>query len=169
MKRFRTNTMIFLIAILFSVILFYFMENPSFFSASILSLQDAQTMIANHRDLAYKNEKNILDVYLSETIKDINELSVSIVYDEENVEVDLDKIKTQTDYKLLSQTNGTLVLKFKNFNGKFDYGQSLFELAFVAKEPSILLSESTVLLLNWENKSMSVWCLNQNKDLHHGF
>ncbi len=169
MKRLRTNTIILLVAMLFSVALFYFVENPNLFSASILSLKDAQIMIENHRDLAYKNEHNVLDVYISDTIKDINENSVSIIYNELDVQIDLDKIKAQTDYEILSQTTGMLILKFKNFNWSFDYGQSLFELPFSGKEPSILLSESSVLLLNWENKSLSIWCLNQNKDSYHWF
>ncbi len=156
-------------AILFSLILFYFMENPVFFSASILSLQDAQTMTANHWDLAYKNEKNVLDVFVSDTIKNINELSVSIIYDDQDVQIDLDNIKQQCDYEIVSQMGWSLILKFKNFNWKFDYGQSLFELPFWGKEPSILLSEWSVLLLNWNNKTLSIWSLNQNKDSHHGF
>jgi len=157
------------VAILFSLVLFYFMENPVFFSASILSLQDAQTMIANHWDLAYKNEKNVLDVFVSDTIKNINELSVSIIYDDQEVQIDLDNIKQQCDYEIVSQMGWSLILKFKNFNWKFDYGQSLFELPFWGKEPSILLSEWSVLLLNWNNKTLSIWSLNQNKDSHHGF
>jgi ABC-type oligopeptide transport system substrate-binding subunit len=116
MKRLRTNTIILLVAMLFSVALFYFVENPNLFSASILSLKDAQIMIENHRDLAYKNEHNVLDVYISDTIKDINENSVSIIYNELDVQIDLDKIKAQTDYEILSQTTGMLILKFKNFN-----------------------------------------------------
>jgi len=79
------------------------MENPVFFSASILSLQDAQTMTANHWDLAYKNEKNVLDVFVSDTIKNINELSVSIIYDDQDVQIDLDNIKQQCDYEIVSQ------------------------------------------------------------------
>ncbi|HOG15159.1 MAG TPA: hypothetical protein PK674_01085 [Candidatus Absconditabacterales bacterium] len=145
------------------------MENPVFFSASILSLQDAQTMTANHWDLAYKNEKNVLDVFVSDTIKNINELSVSIIYDDQDVQIDLDNIKQQCDYEIVSQMGGSLILKFKNFNGKFDYGQSLFELPFGGKEPSILLSEGSVLLLNGNNKTLSIGSLNQNKDSHHGF
>lgn len=63
MKKFRTNVMIFLVAVFLSVVLFYFTENPSFFSASILSLQDAETMKANSWDIGYKNENKILDVF----------------------------------------------------------------------------------------------------------
>ena len=169
MWRFKTNVMIFLVAVLFSATLFYFMENPAFFSASILSLQDAQTMIKNHRDLAYKNEKNILDVYISDSIKEINELFVSIIYDHQNVQINLEKIKPQTDYEINSQTDWLLILKFKNFTWKFDYGQSLFELPFSGKEPSILLSESSVSLLNWEIKKLTIWSLKQNTDSYHWF
>jgi hypothetical protein len=45
------NAMIFLVAVLLSVVLFYFTENPNLFSASILSLQDSETMQANSWDI----------------------------------------------------------------------------------------------------------------------
>ncbi len=169
MNRFRTNTMIFLVAVLFSVVLFYFTENPSFFSASILSLQDAQTMKSNAWDIGYKNEKNILDVFVSDTLKDINHISVSIIFDEKDISIDLGKIKSQTNYEIMSETSWTIVLKFHNFDSSFDYWQSLFELPFVSDEPSVLISEWTILLLNWENGSLSIWLLNNDSDQYHWF
>jgi hypothetical protein len=169
MKRFRTNAMIFLVAVWLSLVLFYFTENPSFFSASILSLQDAQTMKANSWDIWYKNEKNILDVFLSDSTKDINYISLSIIYDASEIEINLDKIISQTEYEVLSNTQWVLVLKVINFNTDFDYWKSLFELPFSWKEPSILISEWSVILLNWENKKLSIWLLNQDIDDYHGF
>jgi len=51
MKRIKTNAMIFVVAVLLSVVLFYTTKNPDLFSASILSLQDAETIKAKSRDV----------------------------------------------------------------------------------------------------------------------
>jgi len=168
MKRFRTNAMIFLVAVLLSVVLFYFTENPNLFSASILSLQDSETMKANSWDIWYKNESKILDVFLAEWIKDINFVSLSVIYDEQDVFFDLQKIDSQTKYEVLSNEWWILVLKFTDFSN-YNYQKSLFELPFNGKLPSILLSEWAIMSLNWENKNLSIWFLNQNSDQYHWF
>jgi len=164
MGRFKTNVMIFLVAVLLSVVLFYFTENPVFFSASILSLQDSKTMEANAWDIWYKNEKKVLDVFLADWIKDINYVSLSIIYDESDVSFDINDISTQVDYEILSNTPGVIVLKFTKFSWDYHYKQSLFELPYNSNMPSILISEWIVALLNWENKSLSIWFLNQVSD-----
>lgn len=145
------------------------MENPNFFSASILSLQDAQTIKANAWDMAYKNEKNILDVFVSDTLKDIRQISISIIYDDQDNTIQLDKIKSQVDYEVLTETLGAISLKFINLNSGFDHQKSLFELPFLWETPSILISEWSILLSNWENKNLSIWLLNQNSDEYHWF
>ena len=42
-KRLRTNIIILVLAIICAVALFYFTENPGFFSASVISLQEADS------------------------------------------------------------------------------------------------------------------------------
>ena len=168
MKRFRMNAMIFLVAVLLSVVLFYLTENPNLFSASILSLQDSETMQANSWDIWYKNENKILDVFLAEWIKDINFVSLSVIYDEQDVSFDLQKIDSQTKYEVLSNEWGILILKFTDFLN-YNYQKSLFELPFNGSLPSILLSEWAIVSLNWENKNLSIWFLNQNSDEYHWF
>jgi hypothetical protein len=51
MKKLKTNIVIFLLAVVLSVSLFYITENTALFSASILSLQDAETIKAQSRDI----------------------------------------------------------------------------------------------------------------------
>jgi hypothetical protein len=72
-----------------------------------------------------------LDVYLDEKVDNLDYLTLSIVYDPDNVSFDVDDIDTQTDYKILSNEEGNLLIQFNNFSNKnFDYKNSLFTLKF---------------------------------------
>jgi hypothetical protein len=131
-------------------------------------LQDAETMQANSWDIWYKNENKILDVFLAKRIKDINYISLSVVYDQKDISFDLQKIDSQTKYEILSNDWWILVIRFYDFKN-YDYQKSLFELAFNWDLPSILLSEWAITQLNWENKNLSIWLLNQDSDIYHWF
>jgi hypothetical protein len=45
-------------------------------------------------------------VYLDEKVDNLDYLTLSIVYDPENISFDVDDIDTQTDYKILSNEGG---------------------------------------------------------------
>ena len=170
MKKLGTNVMIFIVAILFSVVLFYFTENPSFFSASILSLQDAQTMKANAWDIWYKNENSILDVFVSDDLKNIQKLSLTIFYDKDDVSFNFQEIDSQVDYQKISDNQDwILILDFSNFSSNYNYNNSLFELPFISTQAWVVLSEWVVSFANWKNKSLSIWLLNQHSDDYHYF
>ncbi len=166
-KRLKTNIIIFLIAISLAILLFFLSENTKIFSASVISLQEQEAMKENNRDLWYKNEWNILDVYLDEKVDNLDYLTLSIVYDPDNVSFDVDDIDTQTDYKILSNEEGNLLIQFNNFSNKnFDYKNSLFTLKFTWDNPSILISQANGFLFTWTDKLLSVWSLNQYKQTH---
>lgn len=166
-KRIKTNIIIFIIAIPIAFWLFILLENPKFLSASVISLQEQEAMKENNWDLWYKNEWNILDIYLDEKIDNLDYLTVSIAYDPDSVSLDLDNIDTQTEYKVLSNDDGNLLIQFNNFSNKnFDYKNSLFMLKFTGDNPSILVSQATAFLFTWVNRLLSVWSLNQYKQLH---
>lgn len=107
-------------------------------------------------------------MFLAEWIKDINYISLSIIYNEKDISFDIQKIDPQTKYEILSSEWSTLVIKFTDFEN-YNYKKSLFELPFDWKLPSILLSEWVVIPLNWENKNLSIWFLNQQGDEYHWF
>ena len=170
MQRFKTNIIIFWLAIVLSVSLFYVTENTSLFSASILSLQDAETIKAKSRDIWYKNEWNILDTFLSEQLQSISSITFSVIYDNENIDLNLAKLDSQTDYEIISDNEWGVVIKFTNFSGiDYDYKQSLFELPFTGDRwtlSKVLISEWMVNLFNWENKNLSIGLLNSETNTH---
>jgi len=171
MKRLKTNAMIFVVAVLLSIVLFYTSKNPDLFSASILSLQDAETIKAKSRDVWYKNEWNILDTFLSDKLQNISNITFSIIYDQDNTNLKLEKFDCQTNYEILSSEEGSIVIKFTNFSGiDYDYQQSLFELPFNWQMSKVLISEGMANLFNWENKNLSIWLLNSDDvDYHQTF
>ncbi|HKL44407.1 MAG TPA: hypothetical protein VJ892_03950 [Candidatus Absconditabacterales bacterium] len=171
MKRIKTNAMIFVVAVLLSVVLFYTTKNPDLFSASILSLQDAETIKAKSRDVGYKNEGNILDTFLSDKLQNISNITFSIIYDKENINLNLEKFDSQTEYEILSSQEGSFVVKFTNFSGiDYDYQKSLFELPFDGEMQNVLISEGMANLFNGENKNLSIGLLNSDDvDYHQSF
>ena len=170
-SRLKTNIIILILAIICAVALFYFTENPSFFSASIISLREAEEMKKNSWDLAYKNDSQVLDVFLSESLQDISNITISIIYDPQNAEVNTWDIVIQPNLvsNVLSETPWLLIIQINNFTWWFDYQNSLFELPFSASDDiyDILLSEATVVSVDGENKPLSIWVLNNIEKTHH--
>lgn len=159
--------MIFVVAVLLSAVLFYTTKNPDLFTASVLSLQDAEIIKAKSRDIWYKNEWNILDTFLSDKLQGIGSITFSVIYDSQNINLNLEKLDAQTDYEIISDSEWWVVIKFTNFSGiDYDYHQSLFELPFDWDMSTVLISEWIVNLFNWENKSLSIGLLNSDINKH---
>ncbi len=170
-KKLRTNIIILFLALILAIVLFYFTENPWFFSASIISLQDAEKMKENNRDIWYKNDSNMLDVFISEEVKDISNLTISIIYDPDNTEINPENLVLQDNLQTdtISEAPWVLVLKITDFTWWFDYQNSLFELPFTASDDiyNALVSEAVVVALDGENKPLSIWLLNESWDSVH--
>lgn len=168
MNRIITNILILLVAIFFSVALLYLTKNPDLFSASVLSLQDSEIINAKSRDIWYKNEWNVLDTFISQNLTNINSITFSVIYDYENIQLDLSQLDSQTKYEILSNDKWWIVIKFTSFSWiDYDYNQSLFELPFSGEDHTVLISEGEVNLLNWDNKYLSIWSLNSDNIQYH--
>jgi len=93
-----------------------------------------------------------------------------VIYDNENIDLNLAKLDSQTDYEIISDNEWGVVIKFTNFSGiDYDYKQSLFELPFTGDRwtlSKVLISEWMVNLFNWENKNLSIGLLNSETNTH---
>lgn len=166
-KRIKTDILLFIIAIPIALILFFVLDNPELLSASIISLQEQSIMKENRRDLWYKNEWNTLDVFLDDSLNDLDYVTISIIYDENEVSLNAQDIITQTDYEILWNTTWSLLIQFTNFSkSDYDYLNSLFELKYIW-EPSILVGEAQAFLFSGINKILAIWSLNQTKSEHN--
>ena len=166
-KKLKTNIIIFIIAIPLAIWLFFMLESPNFLWASVISLQEQEAMKENKWDIWYKNEWNILDVFLDDKVDNLDYLTVSIAYDPENVSFNLEDIDAQTEYKILSNEEWNLLIQFNNFSNKnFDYKNSLFMLKFIWEDPNILVSQVTAFLFTGTDRPLAVWSLNQYRQAH---
>ena len=170
-KRLKTNIIILILAIICAVALFYFTENPCFFSASIISLRESEEMKKNNWDLAYKNDSQVLDVFLSDSLQDVSNITISIIYDPQNADINPGDIVIQSNLvsNILSDTPWLLVIKIDNFTWWFNYQNSLFELPFSTTDDiyNILLSEATIVSVDGENKPLSIGVLNNIDKTYH--
>ena len=166
-KKVKTNIILFVVAIPIAMWLFFLLESPNFLWASVISLREQEAMKENKWDLWYTNEWNVLDVFLDDKVENLDYLTVSIAYDQENVSFDLDDIDAQTEYKILSNDDWNLLIQFNNFSNKnFDYKNSLFMLKFSWETQNILVSQATASLFTWNDRFLAVWSLNQYRQAH---
>ena len=144
--RLRTNILIFLISLITAFAFFYMNNNYHWFQASVLGLADRETIENNKRDVGYKNENNMLDVFVASSLKDqIQQLTLSIIYDAEELELKLDKIESQAPYEITNDTEGSLILVIKDATN-INPEESLCILPFKWDNPNILISEWSLLL-----------------------
>jgi hypothetical protein len=142
LKRIFTDFKILVLALVIAVLVFIVVKNPELFQASVLLLEDRQTMQANQWDIGYKNTSGVLDVFISENVKDFTEILFSVTLDPTNVTVDFNKIESQLPYEITNQSEGGFDIRIipATLSG-LDYGQSLFMVPFSGNNPYILLSE----------------------------
>lgn len=165
-ERIRTNIVIFLISIITAFAFFYMNYNYQWFQASVLGLADRETIENNKWDIGYKNENNVVDVFMSKDLKDVQRMTFSLIYDPTRIELQKDKIDAQTKYEILTDTEGNLVLALTDFSGmKVD--ESLFMLPFIGEDPNVLLSEGSVALNNGQQRNLSIGLLNVPKEYHN--
>lgn len=165
LKRIFTNIKILVLAVIIAVVVFVVIKNPALFQASVLLLEDRQTMQANQWDIWYKNTSGVLDVFISENVKEFTNIVFGISFDPDSVDIDFDKIEAQSPYEIFDQSADGFSIRLTVLSG-LDYGQSLFVAPFVWENPYILLSEAYVTLNNGNAQALAIGNLVEWKKLH---
>lgn len=165
LQRIVTNTKIFIFALIIALGIFIVVKNPGLFQASVLMMEDRETLLANQWDIGYKNTNNLLDVFIAEELKDFTTLRFSVILDPQEVLVDFLHIDSQLPYQISNQTPGSFDIILTLSTG-LDYGQSLFMVPFTWATPSILLSEGNVIMANGDMQWLAIWNLDKNKTSH---
>jgi hypothetical protein len=164
LKRIIDNSLIFVISIFLSFILFYVTKNTNIFQASILWVQDIKIIQDNQRDIAYKNTDWLLDIFLSDKLlaKDYSSLKITIVYDYTTVTLNTKSISFQKQYKISSNGSWTITLSFDDLKD-IKTQESFFIMPFSWSVKDILLSEAVV--QNWSSQdSLSIGNLTSYTD-----
>jgi len=167
LKRIFTDFKILALALLIAVVVFAVVKNPNLFQASVLLLEDRETMQANQRDIGYKNTSGVLDVFISENVKDFTEILFSVTLDPTSVIVDFTKIDSQFPYEITDQREDGFDIRLipATLTG-LDYDQNLFMIPFSGSNPYILLSEGNATLGNGDIQALAIGNLDEGKTLH---
>jgi len=126
------------LALVVAVWIFYVVNDPNIFQASVLTLQDKDILERMERDIGYKVENDTLDIFLTDF--DVVKLHLNIQYDDANVRLFTDEIEYQWDLTILAEWDGELQLEITNLK-TLDIKQSLVILLYEAEQNNILLSE----------------------------
>lgn len=111
LKRIFTDFKILILALVIAVVVFVVVKNPQLFQASVLLLEDRETMLANQRDIGYKNTSGVLDVFISEDIKNFTDIEFSVTFDSINVTPDLTNIDSQLPYEIFNQSKDSFGIR----------------------------------------------------------
>jgi hypothetical protein len=108
---------------------------------------------------------------LSDNLQDVSNITISIIYDPQNAEINPWDIAIQPNLttNILSETPGLLVIKIENLTWWFNYQNSLFELPFSSSDNvyNVLLSEASIMSVDGENKPLSIGILNNVWKTNH--
>lgn len=165
--RIFTDFKILALALLIAVVTFVVVKNPDLFQASVLLLEDKQTMHTNQRDIGYKNTSGVLDVFISENVQDFTDIVFGVTLDPTNVTPDFTKIESQFPYEIIDQTSDGFRIRLTRATlSGLDYGQSLFVIPFSGTNAYILLSEGIATLGNGDSQALAIGNLVEGKTLH---
>lgn len=138
---------------------FFVSQNPGFFTASILSLQEKNFIIEKWRDIAYKTNSWYVDIFMSEKLETPESIDFTISFDKDTVSLDSLNLSGQGTRIASSPDNGSILIH--SIPSKIiDKSQSLIMLPFTGNIEDILLSEAVATTAN-TNQDLSIWSLNE--------
>jgi len=150
----KKNSMTLLGAAILASGIFYVVNNPDLFTASILSLQE-QTVIAEAwRDVAYKTNEGYVDVFLGENLEIPKQINFTISFNEDTITIYPENLSGQGTWSYTATNNEIYITSLPNEN--IDKMQSLIMLPFTWTIQDILLSEATT-----NDQDLSIWSLNK--------
>ncbi len=121
--------------------------------SSVLNLQEIQEIQTKQRDIAYKTENKLLDIFLPLTGSQNGKLDLTIAYDPDLI-VDISKATSQTPYTITKQESGLLILDFPEIFGVNPH-ESLLYVPFSWTTNHILIEEA-LLTDKWTSRWLAI-------------
>ena len=156
----KKNSLIVLAAAIIAVGVFYVVNNPSFFTASILSLQEKAFITEKWRDIAYKTTSGYVDIFISENLEMPQSVDFTLSFDKDIVNIDAQNISGQWT-RTVNNPDDTSVVIQSIPGANVDKSQSIILLPFTWDSKNILLSEAVAKLSDSKEKSLSIGSLNE--------
>ncbi len=158
----RKNSMTLLGAAILASGIFYVVNHPEMFTASILSLQEQNFIVEKWRDIAYKTENNYVDIFLSKDIEPLERIEFTIRFDGEEIIIDPENIQWQGTRARWEVDENTLSIQYTP-DTNIQKSESIILLPFTWQIQDILLSEAVGNMANGKPKNLSIGSLNQNE------
>lgn len=156
----RKNSMTLLGAAILASGIFYVVNNPNLFTASILSLQEQNFITEKWRDIAYKTNSGYVDIFIAEKWETPKSIDFTISFDKDTISIDPQNISGQgTRTWNKPDTNTLFIQSIPSKN--VDKSQSIILLPFTGEIRDILLSEAVAKLNDGNQKNLSIWSLNE--------
>jgi len=149
-----------LAAAIIAVGVFYVINNPSFFTASVLSLQEKAFITQKWRDIAYKTTSGYLDIFISENLETPQNIDFTVSFDKDTVNINAQNISGQWTRTVNNPDDNSITIQSIP-GANMDKSQSIILLPFTWESKNILLSEAGAKFSDGKEKSLSIGSLNE--------
>lgn len=134
--------------------IFYVVNNPDVFTASILSLQEQEFIEEQWRDIAYKTNSGYLDIFLAENKETPQQIDFTVSFDKDTVTIDPENLSGQGTRTYSNPDENSIIITMTPTN--IIKKESLIMLPFTGESTDILLSEALM-----DGKWSSIGSLNE--------
>ena len=156
-------TIILLIGIILAFLVAWIQYDTTDLSASVLSLTEQDFFESTKWDAGYKKENQIFEIFLAEQVRNEWNLTISILYSPDDIEIFTNQIDTVYNISIESQNPGNLILN-ADWYESWDFSQWIFELAYSWDAKDITLE-----YIKSHNLNFAIWNLDniQPNDKSH--
>ncbi len=151
----RKNSMTLLGAAILASWIFYVVNNPDMFTASILSLQEQEFIVEKWWDIAYKTNSGYVDIFMAEKMETPANIDFTISFDKDTITIDPASISGQGLRTFNLPDQETITIQSLP-NKEIDKTQSIILLPFTGDNEDIILTEAVV-----DGKWLSIGSLNE--------
>gem|GEM_PF-722067 len=138
----RKNSMTLLGAAVLASGIFYVVNNPDMFTASILSLQEQEFIAEKGWDIAYKTNSGYVDIFMAENMETPENIDFMISFDKDTVTIDPANLSGQGTRTYSNPDENNIIITSIPTN--IIKSESLIMLPFTGDIEDILLSEAVV-------------------------
>lgn len=154
------NLKIIIGAICVGVGIFYIANNPEMFTASILSLQEQETIQDQWRDIAYKTDSGYVDIFVATTKTLPPQIIFSLAFNPTTIHIDANNISGQGLWTYTNKPESMTITFTPNQNT--DKTQSIIMIPFTGNQKEIILSEA-IKIDHQQSQDLSIGSLNTTK------
>jgi len=145
----RKHLAIIFAAAVCALVIFFVVNNPSLFQASILSLQEKAFMNEKKRDVAYKTNQWPFEIFIAEKhVYNTSDFEGILYFDPQKVQLDIENATGQGIFSI-NQASPESILVSIVMTDKIDSNRDIFAIPFSGEAQHIILGESRGKTKKW--------------------